>query len=816
MKLKRDLPIIGAVVGAVIFPLVRAADTSMSLLNYLQWITLGAALFGAAGLVFSAGEEPWWTKLGSTIRVAVVGIIIAAATYFILTGPDSFDRVASTMFVVLCAVSIIGGAWVIANVLLNIAPNNWAVFSAASAAIAAAAGFAILRGNLALQALVVDPDPVLFSAGAGFGGRVEWSIFGALVWGIGVFAMRMIPVLAGRLALGGALGVLSGWMIASHQQPWQLPSIEWPVTIGLTVVLAAALGGLAQFRGSNPIPSALLGAALGFAAGAWLYSPFGAGVGIGRLASIVPLALIGARIGWTQVPEARDLSRFDNRARAFVFLGPAMIFLFSALVVPAIGTILLSFKNRDGEEWVGFDNYTEFFADDDSVNFSNWRSLFTSDLYTVGFLLLGAGLLIGLVSHSRRNKVGLLEGSTGSIALLGAAGVMFLASIWSVLGPRLADSASLVGVEITAGQFVSVPALIVVLFLMALVATAMVSLSGKAPALEGFERTSASVGAVVAGLFLLSYAVLSVVRGTFFNNIWWVITVTLMSVALGLAIAALAEKAGSTENIAKSFIFMPMAISFVGASIVWRLQYQPRFPATETQTSVMNAAWVELGRLSFSSWPRILVMFILVGLLALLGSSAFRRAKVGATFSAQMIGIVGSGFLLFKLLDRSLGGFKETAEGTYAGPDVVRFLQDAPFNNIFMMIILIWIQTGFAMVIFSAAIKAVPQEFIEAAKVDGATESQTFFRVTIPQILPTIGVVATTLIVLVTKVFDIVKVSTGGNFGTNVLANDMFEVSFSFFNRGLGSAIAVFILVSVLPVMFMNVRRMQKERVVNR
>ena len=805
MNLKRDLPIVGAVVGAVIFPLVRAADASMSVLNYIQWITLGAALFGAAGLVFSAGEEPWWTKVGSTIRVAVVGIIIAVATFYILTEPDSFDRVASTMFVVLCAVSIIGGAWVIANVLLNIAPNNWAIFSAATAAIVAAAGFAVLRGNLALQALVVDPDPVLFSAGAGWGGRIEWPIFGALLWGIGVFAMRLIPVLAGRLVLGAGIGAVTGWMIASHQQPWQLPSVEWPVTIALTLILAGALGGMAQVRGGNPAPSALLGAAIGFAAGAWFYSPFGGDIGIARLASMVPLALLGARIGWTQVPEARALSRFDNRARAFVFLGPAMIFLFSALVVPAIGTILLSFKNRDGNEWVGFDNYSEFFGDEDSVDFSNWRSLFTSDLYTVGFLLVGAGLLIGLVAHSRRNKVGLLEGSSGSIMLLGAAGVMFAGSVWSVLGP-----------EITSGQFLSIPAVLVVLVLLALVATAIVSLSGKLPALEGFERTSSSVGAVVAGLFLLSYAVLSVVRGTFFNNIWWVITVTMMSVALGLAIAALAEKAGSTENIAKSFIFMPMAISFVGASIVWRLQYQPRFPATETQTSVMNAAWVELGRLSFSSWPRILVMLVLFGLLAFLVKSAVSRAMVGLTFSAQMIGIVASGFLLFKLADRSLGGFKETAEGTYAGPDVVRFLQDAPFNNVFMMIILIWIQTGFAMVIFSAAIKAVPQEFIEAARVDGATESQTFFRVTIPQILPTIGVVATTLIVLVTKVFDIVKVSTGGNFGTNVLANDMFEVSFSFFNRGLGSAIAVFILVSVLPVMFMNVRRMQKERVVNR
>ena len=140
------------------------------------------------------------------------------------------------------------------------------------------------------------------------------------------------------------------------------------------------------------------------------------------------------------------------------------------------------------------------------------------------------------------------------------------------------------------------------------------------------------------------------------------------------------------------------------------------------------------------------------------------------------------------------------------------FLQEPPFNNVFLMVILIWIQTGFSMVILSAAIKAVPQELIEAAKVDGATESQSFFSVVLPQIMPTVGVVATTLIVLVTKVFDIVKVSTGGNFGTNVLANDMFEVSFSFANFTLGSAIATFILISVLPVMYLNIRRMQQAR----
>ena len=142
----------------------------------------------------------------------------------------------------------------------------------------------------------------------------------------------------------------------------------------------------------------------------------------------------------------------------------------------------------------------------------------------------------------------------------------------------------------------------------------------------------------------------------------------------------------------------------------------------------------------------------------------------------------------------------------------VIFIQTAPWNNFWMMVVLIWIQTGFAMVIFSAAIKAVPEELLEAARIDGATESQSFWRVTIPQILPTIGVVVTTLIVTVLKVFDIPKVMTNGNFDTQVLANEMWERAFTQLNFGLGSAVAVVLFIGVLPVMFINIRRMQRER----
>jgi len=127
-------------------------------------------------------------------------------------------------------------------------------------------------------------------------------------------------------------------------------------------------------------------------------------------------------------------------------------------------------------------------------------------------------------------------------------------------------------------------------------------------------------------------------------------------------------------------------------------------------------------------------------------------------------------------------------------------------------VILIWIQTGFAMVILSSAIKAVPTELTEAAKMDGANENQTFWRVVVPQIAPTIGVVVTTLVVVVMKVFDIVKVTTNGNFDTQVIANQMFTSAFGNSDQGLGGAFAVILFISVIPIMFINIRRMQKNR----
>ena len=131
-------------------------------------------------------------------------------------------------------------------------------------------------------------------------------------------------------------------------------------------------------------------------------------------------------------------------------------------------------------------------------------------------------------------------------------------------------------------------------------------------------------------------------------------------------------------------------------------------------------------------------------------------------------------------------------------------LQARPWNTFFLIVVLIWGQTGFAMVVLSSAIKAVPDEYIEAARVDGATESQIFWRIVLPQIRSTILVVVTTLIILVMKVFDIVKVMTNGEFGTNVVANEMFDQAFRFGNVGRGAALASVLFLAVLPLMYIT------------
>ncbi len=330
---------------------------------------------------------------------------------------------------------------------------------------------------------------------------------------------------------------------------------------------------------------------------------------------------------------------------------------------------------------------------------------------------------------------------------------------------------------------------------------------GQTAALNG-----GSLSAIAFGVILVGFAGFAVVRGTISNNLWWIFAVTIFSTGMGLAVAVLSDRSKG-ENVAKSMIFMPMAISFVGASIIWRFMYIAR-PPQKTQTGVMNFVWVKVGEWSNSSTATTVIVILLGLVLAGVLYIAWRgnRARMPAVAGGAVVVALPLLWLIYRFLGPGLGGFAVIeATGQTIGQPIL-FLQESPFNNFWMMVVLIWIQTGFAMVILSAAIKAVPTELIEASRIDGATESQVFWRITIPQVAPTIGVVVTTLIVTVLKVFDIPKVMTNGNFDTQVLANEMWQRAFTELDFGLGSAIAVVLFLAVLPIMWLNIRRMQKQR----
>ena len=182
-----------------------------------------------------------------------------------------------------------------------------------------------------------------------------------------------------------------------------------------------------------------------------------------------------------------------------------------------------------------------------------------------------------------------------------------------------------------------------------------------------------------------------------------------------------------------------------------------------------------------------------------------RCGKVIEYFNDNEVSLLDFALLLINLIG-ILNGFL-----TGIGQEPVAWLLQEPWNNFYLMVILIWLETGFAMVILSAAIKSVPEEIIEAARIDGASEWQVFRRVTIPSISSSIVVVATTVIITVWKVFDIVFVMTGGRFGTQVVAEQMVTQFFTFRNSGIGATLAVVLLLAVIPLMVANVRRFKEQ-----
>jgi len=250
-----------------------------------------------------------------------------------------------------------------------------------------------------------------------------------------------------------------------------------------------------------------------------------------------------------------------------------------------------------------------------------------------------------------------------------------------------------------------------------------------------FGRTTSMFGAPYVGLENWHYVFTNDVMLTALrNNALWAVLFTICTTGFGLVLAVMLDRV-KYEKIAKSIIFIPAAISFVGASVVWKFVYAYR-PASLNQVGILNGLVVALG-----------------------------------------------------------------------GEPVGWLLQRPWLNNILLIVVGIWMWTGFCMVILSAAYKNIPKQLLEAARIDGANEWRVFRNVILPLLAPTASVVATTMIVQVLKVFDIVYVMTNGNYSTEVIANRMYKEAFNYFNYGRASAIAVVLLILIVPFMILNIRR---------
>ncbi|MFC8850600.1 carbohydrate ABC transporter permease [Micromonospora sp. NPDC057141] len=229
----------------------------------------------------------------------------------------------------------------------------------------------------------------------------------------------------------------------------------------------------------------------------------------------------------------------------------------------------------------------------------------------------------------------------------------------------------------------------------------------------------------------------SIVR-VLINTLVWVLLVPLVATAFGLLYSVMVDKA-RFESVAKSLIFMPMAISFVGAAIIWKFVYAYRGDGQE-QIGLLNQIVV------------------------------------------------------------SLGG------------EPKQWLLDSPLNTLLLIVIMVWIQAGFAMVVLSAAIKAIPADIVEAARLDGVTPWQMFWQITMPSIRPALIVVVVTLSIATLKVFDIVRTATNGNYDTSVIANEMYNQAFRYGQNGQGSALAVFLFVLVIPLVIYQIRNLRQQR----
>jgi alpha-glucoside transport system permease protein len=295
------------------------------------------------------------------------------------------------------------------------------------------------------------------------------------------------------------------------------------------------------------------------------------------------------------------------------------------------------------------------------------------------------------------------------------------------------------------------------------------------------------------------------------NNVIWLLVVPAMSTAFGLLAAQLTDRI-SWGNIAKSMIFMPMAISFVGASVIWKLIYDTR-DVDSAQIGLLNALWLKAeggfgSTLVLKVLPAVLIVVFVLALAYVIWGQVQQFSRGGALVKLmRAIGIAIGTWLCYIGVTWLIGVF--TAQLPYGKP---QFWLQIPFwNNFFLMAVLIWLQTGFAMVILSAALRGVPEDTIEAAIIDGANPFQIFFKIKVPQIMGTIVVVWTTITITVLKVFDIVRAMSGGQQETQVLANYMYDKLFVAVDWGVGSASAMIILLLVTPILVWNIYNARQE-----
>ncbi|NKX64944.1 sugar ABC transporter permease [Labrenzia sp. 5N] len=299
------------------------------------------------------------------------------------------------------------------------------------------------------------------------------------------------------------------------------------------------------------------------------------------------------------------------------------------------------------------------------------------------------------------------------------------------------------------------------------------------------------------------------------NNMLWLIVVPAASTAFGLLVAQLTDRI-RWGNFAKSLIFMPMAISFVGASVIFKLIYDTR-AADQNQIGVLNAIWLKFdGGIGSVVFLQLLPTLLLLAFAVVVAYVAwtFVRGIVARgedksiwLLPLRLLVAVGGIWLIWISLNSALGVWM--AEVPYGEPQT--WLTLPLWNNFFLMVVLIWIQTGFAMVILSAALRGIPEETVEAAIVDGANPFQIFFKIKVPQIMGTIVVVWTTITLTVLKVFDIVFAMTNGQWETQVLANYMYDKLFRANDWGVGSASAIIIMLLVTPILVWNVYNARKE-----